>query len=114
VERYELSLDATAGVIIVSEELAIRLLKHRDLWRRIPSRTVKDDHGNNHVCEHVIKVSYRWSNDDSTRDAKIYVSRQWTLARVHLLVPTALDPPKPATSPTVKPTYQLRPQTQGE
>jgi len=119
----KLSFDSVAKVILVSEELADRLLQNRDLWRKIPPKPVKDELGFSHVCEHAIKISYRWGDETATRDAKIYVSSQLkqsprmtgtgSMASVHLLVPSSLATPEVESASTVQPNYHLTPQSQG-
>ncbi|KIW68045.1 hypothetical protein PV04_04015 [Phialophora macrospora] len=118
----DLSFDPTVGDILVSEELAEMLLTRGDFWRRIRPKTVKDELKVNHVCEHALKISYRWGNETSTRDAKIYVSSalkehdrkngNGSLTRVNLLVPKTLDTQQTESASTVQPNYHLPPQTQ--
>ena len=121
----KLGFDSIAGVILVSEEMAEMLLKRGDLWRKISPKTIRDELGVSHVCENTIKISYRWGNESSTKDAKIYVSSQLkqrprkngntssSMTTIHLLVPNALATPETDLTSMVQPNYHLPPQTQG-
>ncbi|KAJ9604651.1 hypothetical protein H2200_010765 [Cladophialophora chaetospira] len=119
----KLSFESTAKVLLISEELAEKLLRKGDLWRSVsPPKTVKDEFGVNHVCKNAIKISYRWGNETSTQDAKVYVSSRVkqtprpngknVKATVQLLVPDSFAPLETDSAPTVQPIYHLPPQTQ--
>jgi len=124
VDLAAVSHDTTAGAMVISEELAGRLLPRKDLWRRISPRPIVDDLGLKHHCEHSFQVSYRWETDKGTRDAKVYVSsklnqqdrlnERGSLAKVDLLVPRGSGPVEARSTPTVAPNYLLPLQTQEE
>jgi len=112
VDMGALSQDMTVGAMVISEELAGRLLQRKELWRKISPRAITDDQGVNHICQHLIKVSWRWGSENCTSDAKVYISSK--LRNVDLLVPGGSGPLGMRSTPTVQPNYYMPRQTQEE
>lgn len=124
VKMEALSHDSSAGVMVISEELAKRLFESRRLWRNISPRTVTDDLGCNHICQYSIEVRYCWNTDNRrTKGATLYVSSQLkrsvrsndgnVMATVDLLVPSDAVQFETTLAHAVFPNYHLPRQTKG-
>lgn len=110
--------DDKIRVILVSHRLAQQLLE-KPLWRIITPRSYTDDHGIPHKCDYSIKVSWRWDNEGSTEDAKIYVVSKEDLnaplrSGKDVLMPTNLYGGETGSKAMAQPIHVMPPQTQAQ
>jgi hypothetical protein len=118
--------DPTVEEMVISNQLALELFGgNNEKWIKINPCVITDHEGRKHTCTHVIKVSWRWGTQFSTRDNTVYISprlhaqtsengKTASGGMLDLLVPERYDsndsgPPAPGISPV----FQLHPQTLG-